>query len=138
LAQYIDRKTVTCHEQSRDRYGRTVATCTVAGENVSAWLAREGWALAFRKYSLAYVDDEAAAKAAKRGIWRATFTPPWDWRAKRVSAPGEAAPTPRGCRIKGNLSAGGERVYYVPGVRGYAHTQISPSKGERWFCTEAE
>lgn len=140
LADHIGRKAVTCHQRSRDRYGRAVALCTVAGENVSAWLVREGWALAFRKYSLAYVDDETAAKAAKRGLWRGTFIPPWEWRAQRagLAAPASATPTPSGCRIKGNLTPKGERTYYVPGVRGYAQTQINTAKGERWFCSESE
>lgn len=138
LADHIGRKTVICYEQSRDRYGRPIASCTVAGMNVSAWVVREGWALAFRKYSRAYVDDEAAAKAAKRGIWRGTFIPPWEWRAQRAGVPAASTPTPTGCRIKGNLTPKGERVYYAPGARGYAQTQVNPSRGERWFCTEAE
>jgi Staphylococcal nuclease homologue len=42
------------------------------------------------------------------------------------------------CVIKGNISSGGERIYHVPGQRYYDKTQIDPSKGERWFCTEQE
>ena len=38
--------------------------------------------------------------------------------------------------IKGNISSSGERIYHVPGQRYYDKTQIDPSKGERWFCTE--
>lgn len=44
-----------------------------------------------------------------------------------------------GCNIKGNISLGtGERIYHVPGQEFYRETIISPSKGERWFCSEAE
>lgn len=44
---------------------------------------------------------------------------------------------PSGCLIKGNIGKNG-RIYHVPGSPSYAQTQIDESKGERWFCTEAE
>jgi endonuclease YncB( thermonuclease family) len=40
----------------------------------------QGWALAYRRYSTLYVSEEAAAKAARLGIWRGPFKAPWDWR----------------------------------------------------------
>jgi hypothetical protein len=44
-----------------------------------------------------------------------------------------------GCTIKGNISmATGERIYHVPGQKYYSATIVTPSKGERWFCSEAE
>lgn len=44
-----------------------------------------------------------------------------------------------GCNIKGNISVNtGERIYHVPGGYYYDRTRISPSKGERWFCSEEE
>ena len=42
------------------------------------------------------------------------------------------------CNVKGNISAGGERIYHVPGGMFYDATVISPIKGERWFCSETE
>lgn len=43
------------------------------------------------------------------------------------------------CKIKGNISLNsGERIYHVPGQKHYAPTVISPSYGERWFCSEKE
>lgn len=42
------------------------------------------------------------------------------------------------CRIKGNISWGGARIYHVPGDEYYDATRIATGKGERWFCTEAE
>jgi hypothetical protein len=45
---------------------------------------------------------------------------------------------PRGsCLIKGNISDSG-RIYHVPGSAWYERTEINESRGERWFCTEAE
>lgn len=43
-----------------------------------------------------------------------------------------------GCPIKGNISSSGEKIYHVPGGASYSSTVIDPSKGERWFCTDAE
>ncbi len=41
--------------------------------------------------------------------------------------------------IKGNVSYNsGERIYHVPGQYHYEDTVISASRGERWFCTEAD
>lgn len=42
------------------------------------------------------------------------------------------------CRIKGNISWGGERIYHVPGQEYYAETRIDLGRGERWFCSEDE
>jgi len=42
------------------------------------------------------------------------------------------------CKIKGNISSKGERIYHLPGQEHYARTKISTLKGERWFCSESE
>jgi hypothetical protein len=43
------------------------------------------------------------------------------------------------CRIKGNVSySGGERIYHVPGQHYYDETIIDWTRGERWFCSEAD
>jgi hypothetical protein len=43
------------------------------------------------------------------------------------------------CVIKGNISiTTGNRYYHLPGMEDYDSTVITLSKGERWFCTEAE
>ena len=145
LAGRIDNRSVACEERDRDRYGRIVAVCRQGGQDVNAWLVREGWALAYRRYSRTYIDEEAAAKAARRGVWRGEFVPPWDWRrGNRLKSatrdtPPVAARDRGACRIKGNISYNsGRRIYHVPGDRDYERTRISRSRGERYFCTEAE
>ncbi len=136
LADLINRRPVTCQERDRDRYGRVVAICRVAGEDLGAWLVGNGLALAYRRYSTAYVPHEGRARLAKAGMWRGAFVPPWEWRrGQRLEA---TASEPSDCPIKGNVSSKGERIYHVPGGRYYDHTRIDPSKGERWFCSEAE
>ena len=57
-------------------------------------------------------------------------------RSAAVAVPADL-PTTAGCRIKGNISQNG-RIYHVPGSPSYEQTKIDESKGERWFCSEAE
>jgi hypothetical protein len=52
---------------------------------------------------------------------------------------------PKGCRasspqclIKGNISKAKEKIYHLPKGRSYTQTEIDPTAGERWFCTEDE
>ena len=80
LTEFIGGAPVSCQEQGTDRYGRTIATCTVQGEDIERWLVLNGWALAYRRYSTEYVAQEQAAQAARRGLWRGEFVQPWNWR----------------------------------------------------------
>ena len=140
LRRHIGRRQVACEERDRDRYGRIVAVCRVGRKDLNRWMVSQGWALAYRQYSRDYVDAERAAKAAKRGLWRGTFVPPWEWRrGKRLQgSPGSAGEPARGrCRIKGNISRNGTRIYHVPGGQFYDRTRINTARGERWFCSEA-
>ena len=140
LADHLGRRTVVCRVVDRDRYDRLVSECTVGGESVNAWLVRQGWALAYRHYSGAYVGDEVAAQAAKRGVWGSEFTPPWEWRDEKRHAQQAAiaAAPPTGCPIKGNINQRKQRIYHMPGDPDYDATRINPRNGERWFCSEDE
>jgi Staphylococcal nuclease homologue len=80
LADKIGSRPVTCNSKDKDAYGRVVAICQVDGENLNAWMTAQGWALAYRRYSTAYVRQEEQAKAAKRGVWKGEFIFPWEWR----------------------------------------------------------
>ncbi len=62
------RRPVTCEDLGRDRYKRIIARCTVAGEDIESWMVQQGWALAYRRFLLDYVDEEADARATRRGI----------------------------------------------------------------------
>jgi endonuclease YncB( thermonuclease family) len=148
----------TCQLSGTDRCGRNLGACQVAGEDVSRWLARNGWALAFRRYSMAYIADEDWARTQKQGLWAGTFIAPWDWRhrgphtvilgavtvptdaQRKLVLPGGSTEAPSSdCVIKGNLRAqGGECIYHVPGGQFYDRLKMKPPEGRRWFCTEAE
>jgi endonuclease YncB( thermonuclease family) len=43
-------------------------------------MIEQGHALAYCQYSTDYVPQEAAARAAKRGIWSGSFMPPSEYR----------------------------------------------------------
>jgi endonuclease YncB( thermonuclease family) len=139
LDDKIGRQVTTCIGESSDVYGRLVAVCRAGGEDLGQWMVRRGWARAYLKYSTAYAGVEALARSEELGIWAGESEPPWEWRrrASRRSRPAEDGD--RACAIKGNIShRSGERIYHVPGGKWYEGTTINESRGERWFCTEAE
>jgi endonuclease YncB( thermonuclease family) len=80
LADRIGRVTVTCKGKAHDRYDRLIATCSAGGADLNAWVVEQGFAVAYRRYSKAYVGQEDAAKAGRRGVWAGAFKMPWDWR----------------------------------------------------------
>jgi endonuclease YncB( thermonuclease family) len=76
---------VACEARVKDRYGRTVALCRAGPIDVGAAMVRDGWALAFVRYSADYVVQEQEAQRTRRGMWAGSFMPPWEWRqAQRV------------------------------------------------------
>jgi len=83
LSDRIGRATVRCDPRDRDRYGRIIAICFKGTENLNRWMVVNGWAMAYRKYSLDYAADEERAKRARLGIWSGTFEIPWDWRPQK-------------------------------------------------------
>lgn len=58
-------------------------------------------------------------------------------RSTKPSTLGDVQRGSGGCKIKGNIGNSG-KIYHVPGSPSYANTKIDESRGERWFCSEAE
>lgn len=135
LAGLIRSDALECVAKAHDTYGRTLATCFLGPTDINAEMVRRGFAWAFVKYSAVYAAEEAAARAARAGIWQASTETAWDYRATRWAAASEAAPA--GCAIKGNVSDGG-RIYHTPWSPWYAKVVMRAEKGTRWFCSEAE
>ena len=67
-AGFVGSSPVRCEGQGTDRYGRTIATCDVRGDDIEAWMVLNGWALAYRRYSRDDVDEEMVARDAQAGI----------------------------------------------------------------------
>lgn len=80
LDKFINARTVACETRDIDRYKRVVAVCKIGRTDLNRWMVRNGWAVAYRRYSTDYVAVEEQARAAKRGIWAGNFVMPWDWR----------------------------------------------------------
>ena len=83
LANLAFQKQALIEVETKDRYGRTVGTVFVDGQNINAELVRQGMAWVYRKYT----DDErlyvleSEAKQSKRGLWLdENPIPPWEWR----------------------------------------------------------
>ena len=134
LLKDVSPPSFQCKISSKDRYGRSIGVCYIEDENLNKNLVANGWALAYRNYSKDYILNEKLASQKKIGIWEGEFVKPWDWRrgvriyeAQNVD-----------CKIKGNISSNGEKIYHVPNSKNYLKTKISTSKGERWFCSEKD
>ena len=84
LAQEVSLQVV--ERQGEDR---VVAVVLLGGENVNAWMVKQGHAWALRAASLdaSYCAWEDAARSLRRGLWSAPeWVAPWDWRAARKDA----------------------------------------------------
>ena len=128
---------IQCEGDEFDTYQRLIATCSANKRDVGKAMVLDGMALAYRQYSTHYVADEEVAQRAKRGLWSGTFVAPWQWRKDKWKTAGDVSPS-SDCPIKGNISGDGTRIYHAPWSRAYHKTRIDESKGERWFCDEAE
>lgn len=80
LRSHVRGRDLTCKSDSRDKYGRALATCSLPdGSDVNAWMVQQGWAVT-SGFANVYGAQQADAKAAKRGLWVGSFTPPRQWR----------------------------------------------------------
>jgi endonuclease YncB( thermonuclease family) len=82
------QKTVTVRVRDTDRYGRLVAEVILPdGRSLNHELVRAGMAWWYRQYARSdatLAQLEAAAKAAKRGLWSDPHAvAPWEWRKER-------------------------------------------------------
>ena len=80
LRKKISGRRISCSSSGRDRYGRTIATCSLGKTDLNRWMVRRGHAVAYRRYSRTYVGDETRAKIQRRGIWQGRFVEPARWR----------------------------------------------------------
>ena len=82
LKKFIKNRSIRCNSESKDRYDRFIATCYLKNKNINSWIVRNGYAVAYTRYSKKYVLDEEYAKKNKLGIWKGTFQKPEEWRKK--------------------------------------------------------
>tara|TARA_B100000963_G_scaffold250056_1_gene219021 strand:- start:1652 stop:2152 length:501 start_codon:yes stop_codon:yes gene_type:complete len=80
LMKKIQKSKVKCITTSRDRYKRYLATCFKSNINLNQWMVRNGYAVAYKRYSKRYLPDEKIAKENKLGVWQGSFIRPEKWR----------------------------------------------------------
>jgi endonuclease YncB( thermonuclease family) len=81
LKKKIRRKLTTCKVQDTlDRYKRYIGVCFLEDIDLNKWMVRNGYAVAYRKYSKDYIEDENYAKKNKIGLWSGKFIHPEKWR----------------------------------------------------------
>ncbi len=149
-------------QADRDVYGRLLRHVVLSDGRVAAEsVIAAGYASEYTydepyRYRDRFLTAQAAAKRKGLGIWgpecgsatavagaategTASASKRTTTVARQTTKPGPPpAPADAVCLIKGNIAKDGERIYHVPGQRYYEATIITESKGERWFCTEAD
>ena len=83
LLELIGGRPVYCFWSDVDRYGRLLATCYVREKNINAEMVKLGMALAYRRYSDQYIEEEEQARDAAIGLWGGEFIEPWRWRKEK-------------------------------------------------------
>lgn len=77
LAAHLREATVTCRVRETDSYGRAVSVCLRDKEDLSAWMAEKGFAMADRRRGqAAYVGAETLAWGKRLGLWSGSFEDP--------------------------------------------------------------
>ena len=80
IALIRENKELQCNLRDVDHYGRLIMQCFTGSIDIGAAMVQSGYALAYRHFSDLYIADEEQAKTALKGVWRGTFSPPWEWR----------------------------------------------------------
>jgi hypothetical protein len=134
LAGLLRNGRVSC-DVSTNSEGPSTGDCTVGDQDIAAALVRGGYVFANSGLFAAYSGIEEEARGNKAGLWAGEVVRPSDYRAQKWDEAKREAPD--GCPIKGSVR-GSRRYYVVPWARGYERMRVSPNRGERWFCSEAE
>jgi len=82
LKKFINNRAIKCTSENKDRYNRYLSTCYLKKIDINSWLVKNGYAVAYKKYSKKYIFEEQFAKKNKLGIWQGTFQNPEEWRKK--------------------------------------------------------
>ena len=83
LKKLILDNNISCVVTDIDRYKRYIAECFINNQNINELMVRNGWAIAYRYYSLDFIDDEEIAKNNKAGIWKSEFLDPYLFRKQQ-------------------------------------------------------
>jgi endonuclease YncB( thermonuclease family) len=76
MAALLSGGVVDCRPEDKDQYDRLLARCSIGGRDLGELMVTEGLAIA----AGLYWQEEATARAARRGIWAGGFDKPAEWR----------------------------------------------------------
>ena len=83
LKKLVLNNNISCVVSDIDKYKRYIAECFVNNKNINKYMVRNGWAIAYRYYSIKFVEDEILAKKAKIGLWQGQFQEPYLYRKSK-------------------------------------------------------
>lgn len=143
--ELVDGKRVRLEKDisETDKYGRLLRYVYLEdGRFVNDILVKEGYAHSSSyppdtKYQEQFRASQQDAMNNNRGLWGTTCALPTTNPTQTQSSQPQTASNGT-CVIKGNISAGKEKIYHLPGCQSYEKTVIDTSTGEQWFCTEQE
>ena len=83
LEKLVLDNNISCVVSNIDKYKRYIAECFTDNQNINKFMVRNGWAIAYRYYSLDFVEDEKLAKKDKIGLWQGHFQEPYLYRKSK-------------------------------------------------------
>jgi endonuclease YncB( thermonuclease family) len=113
LATLVFGKDVVAVTSKLDRYGRTIATLMVAGQDANLAMVQAGLAWHYKQYAreqprteaMAYAQAEVLARAQGLGLWQdAEPMAPWDWRHARHTSASYRTTRQKLCRCLNRLA----------------------------------
>ncbi|MCB1527665.1 MAG: thermonuclease family protein [Hyphomicrobiaceae bacterium] len=135
LNRLIGRSAITCTIDNIEANGIASGNCTIGDRDIARELVRAGNVFAEAGFFARLSDVEDEARDNRRGLWDGKAERPESFRAAAWEAAKENAPG--ACPIKGRIHSS-KKLYVMPWMRGYERVRIRTSRGERWFCSEAE
>ncbi|MBO0763741.1 MAG: thermonuclease family protein [Hyphomicrobiaceae bacterium] len=135
LSKLVKGRRVSCALSGSDDAGHAFGRCSVGQMDVGAELVRQGHVFAEGGILARYAAEEREARAAKAGMWGGDVERPAEYRAKLWE--GAKRRAPKGCPIKGQMTESA-RIYVLPWSPDYERVRVHRTRGERWFCSEAE
>ena len=82
LKKIIGKDKIRCISNGKDSYKRYIAVCYKNNIDLNRQMVLNGWAIAYKYYSLDYIEEEEHAKLNKFGIWIGEFEEPYKFRKK--------------------------------------------------------
>ena len=80
LKNLIGNDQIQCDTNGKDRYNRYIGVCYKNNIDLNSQMVINGWAIAYKYYSLDYEKEEETAKSKRIGIWIGEFKDPYLFR----------------------------------------------------------